>query len=159
LKLEADEPGTYRGQCAEYCGLSHADMRLRVIAQTPADYQKWMNDQLTAKAADVYKNGVQNAKWGCTSCHSFDPKVPGVVAPNLTHVGDRIGFAGDKYEMTFDNLWRWVYDAPGRKPMGKLTQRMPSFRDAGMNVDEAKAIAKFLLCDTPTTTPSAPECK
>ena len=42
LKLEADKPGTYLGQCAEYCGLSHADMRLRVIAQTPTDYEAWV---------------------------------------------------------------------------------------------------------------------
>src|SRR6187401_385556 len=42
LTIEADRPGTFLGQCAEYCGLSHANMRLRVIAETKADYEKWI---------------------------------------------------------------------------------------------------------------------
>ena len=51
LKLEADKPGVYLGQCAEYCGLSHADMRMRVIAQTAADYQAWVQQQLAQTVA------------------------------------------------------------------------------------------------------------
>ena len=53
LKLEADKPGTYLGQCAEYCGLSHANMRLRVIAETPADYKAWVQSQLRRSSADA----------------------------------------------------------------------------------------------------------
>jgi cytochrome c oxidase subunit 2 len=45
LVIEADTPGTYYGQCAEYCGTSHSNMRLRVIAQTPADYASWVQSQ------------------------------------------------------------------------------------------------------------------
>lgn len=45
MRLEADKPGDYAGQCAEYCGLSHANMRLRVIADTPEDFDKWVKNQ------------------------------------------------------------------------------------------------------------------
>src|SRR5439155_20525104 len=45
LTIEADKPGTFLGQCAEYCGLSHANMRLRVVAQTQPDYDQWVRQQ------------------------------------------------------------------------------------------------------------------
>ena len=46
LKLIADQPGVYEGQCAEFCAISHANMRPRVIAQTPADFDIWVRGQL-----------------------------------------------------------------------------------------------------------------
>src|SRR3954447_21397978 len=65
LKLEADKPGVYLGQCAEYCGLSHADMRMRVIAQTPADYQAWVKSQLATKTSEAaLQKGVNSAAYG-----------------------------------------------------------------------------------------------
>ena len=45
LTLSADDPGTFLGQCKEYCGLSHANMRFRVIAKTPADFEQWVSEQ------------------------------------------------------------------------------------------------------------------
>jgi cytochrome c oxidase subunit II len=159
LKLLAAEPGTYDGQCAEYCGLAHADMRLRVIAETPADFKAWEQRQMSARSEDFYKNGVNDKQWSCSSCHSFAPTTPGAVGPNLTHVGDRQGFAGFKYEMTYDNLWQWVWNAPSRKPMGKLEQHMPAFVDKGMSEQEAKKIACFLLTETATTPKTYPECQ
>ena len=159
LKLEADHPGVYTGQCAEYCGLSHADMRMRVIAQTPADYQAWVQQQLAQKVTeDALKKGVDNTTWHCADCHSFASGKPGAVAPNLTHLADRTGFAGDKYLVNYDNLWRWIYDAPGRKPMGKLVQHMPAFKDQSMSQTEAQKIACFLLTNTATNPNPPSEC-
>ena len=48
LYLEADEPGTYEGQCKEFCGLSHAYMEFTVVAHTPADYEAWVAEQQRA---------------------------------------------------------------------------------------------------------------
>jgi cytochrome c oxidase subunit 2 len=160
LKLEADDPGVYQGQCAEYCGLSHADMRLRVIAQTPAEYQAWVKSQLAQPTSEAaLEKGVNASTYGCATCHSFKSGVAGAVAPNLTHLADRTGFAGDKYLMNYDNLWRWVYDAPSRKPMGNLLQHMPNFSAAGMTQTEAQKIACFLLTNTATNpSPTPPEC-
>jgi cytochrome c oxidase subunit 2 len=164
LKIKADQPGEYRGQCAEYCGLAHADMRLRVIAHPPAEFEAWKRSQLEAPAQDALLAGVQNAKWQCASCHSFEPTQPGAVGPNLANLADRKSFAADKYEMTYDNLWRWILDAPGRKPMGELDQRMPSFKNEGnaegvrMTEREARDIACFLLENTASNPSPVPEC-
>jgi cytochrome c oxidase subunit 2 len=131
-------------------------MRLRVIAQTKADYDAWVASQLVGKPKAELLKGVNSAQWGCASCHSFEPKVAGAVGPNLVHVADRQGFAGDMYKTNFENLWKWVYDAPARKPMGNLEQHMPSFKDAGMSQDEAKQIACFLLTQTKTGSTETP---
>ena len=54
LTISADKPGTYLGQCAEYCGLSHANMRFRVIAKSPADFQQWLSDQQQGPVNPLY---------------------------------------------------------------------------------------------------------
>ena len=59
LKLEADKPGTYLGQCAEYCGLSHANMRLRVIAQTEADYEAWVAEPAGSRSPQATARRVR----------------------------------------------------------------------------------------------------
>jgi cytochrome c oxidase subunit 2 len=162
LKLLTDQPGTYLGQCAEYCGLSHADMRLRAIAQTPADFKAWEQSQLTAKPEKELLAGVNNTRYACASCHSFVPAKAGTIAPNLAKLADRQAFAGDKYKMSFDNLAKWIYDAPGRKPAGPLVkagQWMPAFKDAGMTPQEACDIAKFLLENTATNPQPVGECR
>ena len=164
LTIEADHAGTFTGQCAEYCGLSHANMRLRVIATSKADYETWVQQQLTplssAKVAQ-FTNTISK-QWGCLSCHSIkntEKTVGATIGPNLTHVGDREAFAGDIYPMTLDNLTKWVYDAPGRKPAGPLVGWMPSFKKDGMTMAQAQQIAKFLLCDTATDPSAHPECR
>ena len=168
LTIEADHPGTFLGQCAEYCGLSHANMRLRVIAQTESDYDKWVQEQKTPlSAAKVQEfDKTISGQWGCISCHSVTnllakgpDQVGASIGPNLTHVGDREAFAGDIYEMTLDNLTKWVYDAPGRKPAGPLKGWMPNFSSDGMTMAQARDIAKYLLCDTATDPASHPECQ
>ena len=164
LTIEADHPGTFTGQCAEYCGLSHANMRLRVIAVSKADYATWVQQQLTPLSADKVKEFTDTlAKpWGCLSCHSVtnhEKTVGATIGPNLTHVGDREAFAGDIYPMTLDNLTKWVYDAPGRKPAGPLVGWMPAFKKDGMTMEQAQNIAKFLLCDTATDPSAHPECR
>jgi cytochrome c oxidase subunit 2 len=158
LKLFADKPGTYLGQCAEYCGLSHADMRMRVIAQTPADFQAWEKSQLTALPQAQLEKGVQAEVWHCQNCHSFQPAKAGAVAPNLVKLADRTAFAGDIYRMNYENLWKWIYDAPGRKPLGPLVDSMPSFKKAGMSEADAQKIACFLLKNTATNPQPVPGC-
>ena len=46
LRMQADEPGIYAGQCTEFCGLSHANMRMEAVALDPADFQRWVDNQL-----------------------------------------------------------------------------------------------------------------
>jgi cytochrome c oxidase subunit 2 len=161
LTIEANEPGEFNGQCAEYCGLSHADMRARVIAHTPEGFREWQESQLDAEPAEQLREGVRDTEWAtpCSTCHSFEPKVAGSVGPNLAKLADRQRFAGYIYDTNFENLWKWVYDAPSRKPMGNLVQHMPSFKDEGMTEDQAKDIACFLLENTATQPNPQPECQ
>ncbi len=160
LNLEADKPGVYLGQCAEYCGLSHANMRMRVVAQTLPEYRAWVQSQQAQKTTEAaLLTGINNTAYGCASCHSFKAGVAGAVAPNLVHLADRTAFAGDIYLTNYDNLWKWIYDAPSRKPMGNLSQHMPNFSAQGMSTAEAQKIACYLLANTATNPGPAPsEC-
>jgi len=123
LVIEADTPGTYYGQCAEFCGTSHANMRLRVVAQTPADYASWVASQeappalpaastssLVSAGASVF-NTV-----GCAGCHTITGVSDGVVGPNLSHFKSRSVFAGGIFANTDPNLRLWLANPPAQKP-------------------------------------------
>jgi cytochrome c oxidase subunit 2 len=188
LKADSDQAGqVFKGQCAQYCGLSHADMGLRVFVDSAANFQKWYQSQLpgwTQVQQAQFQKLIDYAggSYDCQSCHyikGLDPAQdrqieqgkaqPIARGPNLTHLDERSTFAGSKYELTFDNLWQWIYDAPKhtptdfgkpntcpkRGPTGSTDPAttpckvgMPSFRDdpvKPMSPDTAKAIARFLL--------------
>ncbi|MGH8990869.1 MAG: cytochrome c oxidase subunit II [Acidimicrobiia bacterium] len=124
MTIEADEPGTFKGQCAEYCNLSHANMRLRVVAQEAADFASWVEEQkrpavvpASGAAAEGYE--IFTGEGGCISCHTVvgvDGAL-GRVGPNLTHLKSRKTFAGAVFDNTAENLKRWVRDPPAMKPM------------------------------------------
>lgn len=76
IKLHTDEPGEYLGQCAEYCGLSHANMRLRVIAHEPAEFREWAQAHAqpydNPRVSDAVAAGkAQFAAKGCVGCHAI----------------------------------------------------------------------------------------
>src|SRR5579871_685936 len=92
--LEADRPGTYYGQCAKYCGMQHANMRLTVIAQPPATFEAWRQGQL--EPADQPSDTLARAgavaflAAPCASCHSIRGTLAlGRTAPDLTHLASR----------------------------------------------------------------------
>jgi len=152
LVLQADHPGTYSGQCAEFCGLSHAYMRFRVVAQTQSDFDQWVRDQ-QAEAAQPTGLAAQGAgifAQTCTRCHTINGlkdaqgnPVPGAIeAPNLTHLQSRDCFAGCTLDLNEQNLIRWVSNAPALKP-GSL---MPSgLKDLGLTPDQVRAVVAYLM--------------
>ena len=89
--IQATHVGTYLGQCAEYCGLGHADMRLRVVAQSQADYDAWVRGEQAPPSADAKRTSwALQTKYGCTSCHMFQGVSAAEVgsephAPRLPH--------------------------------------------------------------------------
>lgn len=114
LTLEADEPGTYVGQCTEFCGLSHAYMRMSVIALPRAEYDAWVEDQLAEAAepqSELAQEGAETFQTLCASCHVIEgvnseeydgaDQVSGI-APNLTHFASRGIYAGGIFELWDD---------------------------------------------------------
>ncbi len=115
--VEADEPGSFGGWCTEYCGLSHARMRMSVMALEPADFDAWLANQ--AEYAAIPAEGTP--EWdgratfqnNCASCHvisedpsdanaytypdEFEAAVVAKAVPNLTHFATRTAYAGAMY--------------------------------------------------------------
>ncbi|HEX2029362.1 MAG TPA: cytochrome c oxidase subunit II [Nitriliruptorales bacterium] len=149
IKLYADEPGEYLGQCAEFCGLSHANMRLRVIAHEPADFQRWAQqqarsirlDRLSGQAARGRDAFVEGACVGCHSIRGLEG-ASGTVGPDLTYFSDRGWFAGAIFENTDESLRDWLADPPKMKPMEPGDGRgMP---DLNLSDQEIDALVAFL---------------
>jgi cytochrome c oxidase subunit 2 len=160
--IEASKPGTYLGACAEYCGLSHADMRFRVIAQSKSDWEQWLAGQQEGPA-QPWSGEIKNltaTKYQCTNCHVFDDSKKSTGRPNLTHLASRSTFAGGTYEVNRRNLTNWVKNAPGMIAMHAQTCRksvlsgcvgMPSFTkdtpkgQPTMTQQDADTIVTYLL--------------
>jgi cytochrome c oxidase subunit 2 len=149
LTLEADHPGTYLGQCAEYCNLSHANMRLRVIAQEPADFEAWVKEQQTpavqptsGQAAAGYE--VFTGSGGCVSCHTVKgvEGAAGRVGPDLTHLKSRQTFAGATLKNTPQNLTKWVTDPSSMKPM--RPDKGTGMPDQGLSDKEVAEVVAYL---------------
>jgi len=125
MNISGDVPGTYLGQCTEFCGLSHANMRLKGVVQTPGQFQAWVDQQRLAATAPApgtpAAEGLTlfSAK-GCSGCHTVEGVSAGKVGPNLTHLSSRSSFAGSMFELNADNLRVWLQNPPGVKPGSKM---------------------------------------
>lgn len=122
--VTAVEDGVYLGQCAEFCGLGHADMLARVVAEPEAQFAKWLDDTRRAQAerpADMVAAGKLVAEQTCVQCHSFTRGRPSVnpQAPNLSDYGAKGPLSSQlKALKERDPQWlvKWVTDAPAIKP-------------------------------------------
>lgn len=127
LTFTVDAAGEYPGQCAEFCGASHANMRFTVVAQAARDFEAWAAGLKRAPAPPVGEaaKGLQTfLSAGCVACHTIQGVAFGVVGPNLTHVGSRKTLAGGILKNTPEDLARWLKDPPGTKP-GALMPKLP----------------------------------
>jgi cytochrome c oxidase subunit II len=131
IAFTADSTGEYLGQCAEFCGASHANMRLRVFVQSDSAFQAWVAAQRQVPAAVPRGSSGERgrelfARSACIACHTIDgiPQARGTIGPNLTHVGSRTTIAGALFPNTADYLRRWITNAPSLKP-GSLMPPMP----------------------------------
>jgi len=132
--IQADEPGEYFGQCAEFCGESHAHMRFKVIAQPKEEFEAWLQAQgqdALAPSDGLAKEGealFMSREGGCFACHTIEgtARARGTVGPNLTHFASRGAFAGSIIENTQENLRKWLED-PEEMKSGNIMAR-----DAGV---------------------------
>jgi cytochrome c oxidase subunit 2 len=119
--LQADRPGVYRGQCAEFCGPQHAKMAFWVNALPPADYAKWIEAQRQSskipstpeqrRGQEVFMNSP------CPLCHNIQgTNASGKTGPDLTHIGSRRSLAAATLPNRRDTLAQWILDPQHVKP-------------------------------------------
>ena len=142
LWLEAREPGTYLGVCAEFCGTQHAWMRIRAIAQPPAEFDGWVatqRDSAQPAGGDQAAQGKQLfARYACGNCHAIaGSEFSGQAAPALTNFSGRQTIAAGVLENTPDNLARYLRNPHAVKP----GNHMPNFR---LSEAEVQALVAYL---------------
>jgi cytochrome c oxidase subunit 2 len=116
--LEASQPGTYRGQCAEFCGQQHAHMALLVVADKPDEFQRWWDDQLKpAAAAPQTELGEALFTVRCGACHAVrGTRAGGRLGPDLTHLMGRQTIAAATLPNKIAYLSGWIADPQRIKP-------------------------------------------
>jgi cytochrome c oxidase subunit 2 len=138
--LYADHPGVYRGQCAEFCGLQHANMAMTVVAQEPAAFRAWLRAQQRPAA----EPGTPAARRGertflsqaCAGCHQIKgTSARGSIGPDLTHLASRSELAGLVIPNDPAHLRAWIANPQAIKPGNK----MPGLNLTGRELDDLVA--------------------
>jgi cytochrome c oxidase subunit 2 len=138
--FQTKEKGLFVGQCAEYCGTQHANMLLRVVVDSPADFARWVENQrkpaIEEPSASLGKAAFLSQS--CVNCHRVrGTPAAGDYAPDLTHLMSRDTLASGMVKNSREELWRWFDDPQAVKP-GCL---MPAF---GLGGRERDAILDYL---------------
>lgn len=142
IVFAGDSIGEYLGQCVEFCGASHANMRLRVLVDADTAFTAWAASQAATPRAPV-RNSIEQRgqeafrRYGCTACHTVTGFSTGIIGPNLTHVGSRTTIAGGMLPSAADMLGKWIENPQGVKP-GALMPRM------GVKPDDMTALVAYL---------------
>jgi cytochrome c oxidase subunit II len=111
--IEPTQPGTYPGNCAEYCGSQHARMLIRVIADTPEDFEKWVAAQQQHSSKDPLSTagGQVFFSTSCVNCHTINgTTAKGKFGPDLTHLMSRQTIGSGAAPNTSEMLSAWVRD-------------------------------------------------
>jgi cytochrome c oxidase subunit II len=149
ILFSVDEPGTYSGQCAEFCGLQHTRMKLEVVALDPPEWEAWVENQqtlapsptdpLAKRGEELFLNPLSDGRGACTACHAVGG-TGADAAPNLSHFADptHTCFAGCNWSTSDrEALAAWLED-PGHVKIGA---KMP---DYGLEPDEIEALMAYL---------------
>jgi cytochrome c oxidase subunit 2 len=142
LWLRADKLGTFRGQCAEFCGVQHAHMAFTVVVESSDDFERWIQAQrktANPPASPEAARGLAIIQQGaCAMCHQvLGTQAGGRTAPDLTHLASRQTIAAGTLPMSRDNLLAWIDDPQRFKP----GVRMPS---VGLQREDLNAVVAYL---------------
>ncbi len=142
LRVQASEPGIFRGQCAEYCGAQHAKMMFDVQALSPDDFQKWLTLQhqpATEPADATLQAGKRYFTQACARCHTVrGTEAAGTLGPDLTHVGSRLSLAAGVLPNNVGTLAGWIAGSQHIKP----GNQMPSFNQ--LSGEGLRAVAQYM---------------
>jgi cytochrome c oxidase subunit II len=140
--IRIDKPGLYRGQCAEFCGLQHAQMMITIIADPPEEFERWKNHQrepAAPPASEEQKRGLAVFTRGpCAMCHTVvGTPAGGTLGPNLTHFKSRLTIGAGTLSNNVEHLGSWIRDAQAIKPGA----RMPAIK---LSEEDMQALVAFL---------------
>lgn len=121
LSFEPTEPGVYRGQCAEFCGASHALMAFETVAMTPDDFQTWLEaeaqDAVPPQGPDARQGAQVFTREGCGACHTVRGTAAiGRVGPDLTHIGSRRSLGAGILGVEPADFSNWIAHTDSLKP-------------------------------------------
>ncbi len=143
LSFMASRAGTYRGQCAEFCGLEHARMAFQVVVDERSAFEEWVDvqrsrpgaalaDPLAAEGERIFLNSA------CAGCHTVaGTSAGGTLGPDLTHVGSRATLAADTLPNTAAAMSRWLSMTQQVKPGALMPQ-------IDLNADQVQALVAYL---------------
>jgi cytochrome c oxidase subunit 2 len=140
--LRAEKIGTYRGQCAEYCGYQHANMRFLVVVESQKDFEQWLQSQRSPartpeEPSELHGRDVFMGST-CIMCHSITgTDAHASFGPNLTHIGSRQFIAGDSIPNTRGYLGGWILDSQHIKPGAHMPMH-------NLKPDELRALIDYL---------------
>jgi cytochrome c oxidase subunit II len=140
--IRTDQPGTWRGQCAEFCGRQHALMALHVVALPREEFDRWVEERRRphpVPAAPGLQRGEEVFfRASCHVCHAIrGSPAEGRLGPDLTHIGSRLTLGAGSVENSREQLAAWIHDPQALKP-GNLMPHTPLERD------ELEALVDFL---------------
>jgi cytochrome c oxidase subunit 2 len=143
IELDVSQPGVYRGQCSEFCGLEHAYMAFDVIVQPPAAFRTWLRRQAQPAATPAGGPAALGQKVfleeSCADCHTIrGTSAAGRVGPDLTHIGARRTLAALTIPNTPPELYAWITNPQTIKPGA----RMPGF--ASLPASQRRALVAYL---------------
>lgn len=149
-----EKTGVYYGQCAEFCGTSHANMRFRVIVDTQADFDAWVartKQPQKPETAEAKDGESLFAAKGCIACHTITgrPDAVGQIGPNLTNLHDRTTIASALVDNTPDTLSHWVRAPRDLKPGVLMILPIP------VSEEESKKLQAYLMSPTGAVAASA----
>lgn len=138
LWIDPSTPGLYLGQCAQFCGIEHAKMLLRINVDSPQDFAAWVHNQQqpAAENADVSAGREVFETHACMNCHTIRGTIAdGRFGPDLTHLMSRQTLASGVVPNTPENLQQWIADPDSIK----AGSRMPSMRLDPQQLQEVTA--------------------
>ncbi len=140
--FKIEQPGTYRGQCAEFCGLQHAHMGFSVIAQSVEDFQSWQQQQLKPAAEpsndETSRGRAVFLTHACLMCHTIRGTDAGShFGPDLTHIASRNMIAAETLPNTRGALAGWILDPQRIKPGAEMAPN-------SLSPDDLQALLAYL---------------
>jgi len=125
IRLEADTPGVFGAQCAEYCGVQHAHMQLHLEAVPPAAFEAWLAARRDAEpesldSEDAHAPASDTFAEQCASCHRVAGLSDGGIGPDLSDLGARATLGAGTLAMEEGAITRWLAEHQRLKPGNRM---------------------------------------